>query len=110
MKVYKADEIYSDFIRGWVIGNFEPSIIKTEHCELGILRHRRGEYWPRHYHKMATEYNYLAKGKMNVNGVIINEGDIFIIDKNEVSEPEFLEDCIVVVLKIPSVKGDKYEI
>ena len=45
---------------------------------------------------------------MTVNGKLYNSGDIFILDRNEVCSPEFLEDCTIVTVKVPSVIGDKY--
>ena len=99
-----------DFYRGWLIGDFEPSLIRTKDFEVGVLTHKKGEYWPKHYHKLADEYNVLLEGKMSVNGQNLNKGDVFIIEKNEVSEPVFLEDCTVLVIKVPSVIGDKYEV
>lgn len=104
MKVTKL----SDYIRGWIIGNFTPSLIKTKQFEVGILSHTKGEDWPEHYHQVATEYNVLIDGSMTVNGVALNKGDVFVIEKNEISKPIFLEDCTVLVVKIPSVIGDKY--
>jgi hypothetical protein len=38
----------------------------------------------------------------------INEGEIFIIEPNEIADPEFLEDCTVLCIKTPSMPGDKY--
>lgn len=99
-----------DFTRGWLIGDFEPSLVRTKDFEVGILNHKKDEVWPKHYHKLADEYNVLVKGKMNVNGVELNTGDVFVIEKNEVAEPKFLEDCTVLVIKVPSVIGDKYEV
>lgn len=99
-----------DFTRGWLIGDFEPSLIRTKDFEVGILTHKKDEVWPKHYHKLADEYNVLVKGRMTVNGIELNTGDVFVIEKNEVSEPKFLEDCTVLVIKIPSVMGDKYEV
>ena len=103
------------FKRGWFIGNFEPSVLKTEAFEVGLLSHHKGEYWAPHYHKEATEYNVLISGKMAIHfddGYVeqINAGDVFIFEKGEVSRPEFLEDCKVLVVKVPSIIGDKYDI
>lgn len=100
----------SDFTRGWLIGDFEPALLRTKDFEVGILTHKKDEKWPKHYHKLAVEYNVLMSGKMLVNGIELNSGDVFVIEKNEVSEPIFLEDCTVLVVKTPSVIGDKYEI
>jgi quercetin dioxygenase-like cupin family protein len=40
----------------------------------------------------------------------LNTGDIFIIHPNEIADPIFLEDCKVLIVKTPSIPGDKYVI
>ena len=100
----------TDFWRGWFIGNFEPSILKSEDFEVGLLTHKKGEVWNKHYHKIGTEYNVLVKGHMRIQGQEMREGDVFILEPNEVADPEFLEDCLVLCVKAPSVPGDKYEV
>lgn len=106
MRVLHLDE----FTRGWFIGNFDPSIIKTDLFEIGLLTHKKGEYWAPHYHKEAIEYNLLLDGQMELNGVAINRHDIFIIERSEVASPIFLEDCRILVVKVPSIIGDKYNV
>lgn len=96
--------------RGWFIGNFEPAILKTENFEVGLLSHKKGELWPRHYHIVATEYNLLISGSMTICGEFISPGTIFILEPNEIADPIFHEDCQVLCVKVPSVKGDKYEV
>lgn len=103
MNVYSL----SDFTRGWIIGNFEPSLLKTDKFEVAIMHHKKGEEWSCHYHT-ATEYNYLAEGKMLMHGITLNKGDVFVIHPYEIADPIFLEDCVVVVVKTPSIPGDKY--
>jgi quercetin dioxygenase-like cupin family protein len=98
----------SDFWRGWFIGNFEPSVLKTPEFEVGFLFHPKGEQWDHHYHKLGTEYNLLVKGKMIMCGETITEGDLFIVSPHEVANPEFLEDCHIICIKTPSIPGDKY--
>lgn len=106
MKTARLDNM----VRGWFIGNFEPSVLKTENFEVGILSHKKDEVWPKHIHKISTEYNVLIKGKMFICGQYIEPGTIFIIEPNEIADPVFLEDCTVVTVKAPSVKGDKYNV
>lgn len=106
MKIFKLEDMF----RGWFVGNFSPSSYTTDQFEVGVLIHKKGEYWRKHYHKLATEINCLIEGKMLLNNVEINKGDIFVIQPNEVAEPIFLEDCKLVVIKTPSVIGDKYEV
>ena len=98
----------SDYLRGWIIGNFEPSIKKETRFEIGLLTHLKMEKWPFHYHKESIEINILIEGKMIINNIEINKGNIFIFNKNIIACPLFLEDCKILCIKIPSVPGDKY--
>lgn len=99
-----------DYTRGWLIGNFEPSILRTEDFEVGVLTHKKGENWPAHYHKESIEYNVLISGRMIIQGKELNSGDVFVFDKNEIADPVFLEDCVVVCVKVPSIPSDKYKV
>lgn len=99
-----------DFVRGWIIGDFDPSILKTKDFEVAVLSHKKGEVWPKHYHRVATEYNVMLDGKMFIGGKELVSGDIFIFNPEEIADPIFLEDCRVLVIKVPSVIGDKYEV
>jgi quercetin dioxygenase-like cupin family protein len=104
MKVTKLTDTY----RGWLIGDFEPSVYRTKNFEVGILNHPKGEKWPAHFHKVATEYNVLIKGSMRLCDTELKEGDIFILEPYEIADPEFHEDCTILCVKIPSDPGDKY--
>lgn len=97
-----------DYKGGWFIGNFEPTSFKTESFEVCFKHHVKGEKWDNHYHKEATEINYLVKGKMRIQNIELNEGDIFTLYPYEVANPEFLEDCTVLIVKTPSIVGDKF--
>ena len=103
----KIDKL-SNMTRGWFIGNFTPSVYKTEGFEVGIGTHKKGEVWPRHYHKISTEYNVLLSGSLTICGETIDAGTIFIIEPNEIAEPIFHEECTIVTVKIPGVLNDKY--
>ncbi len=106
MEIYKIE----DFTRGWFIGNFTPSVLNSELFEIGLLSHKKGERWPIHFHKIATEYNLLISGMMTIQGKNIIPGDIFILRPGEIADPDFLEDCKIVVIKVPSIPSDKFEI
>ncbi len=97
-----------DFVRGWLIGDFEPSIIRATDFEIGLLHHAAGEKWPFHYHKEAVEINYLLKGSMKLNGIHLSAGTRFIMPRNMIACPDFLENCIILCIKVPSVPKDKY--
>lgn len=74
------------------------------------MRHTKGEQWPPHYHRESEEYNVLIEGKMIIHGEVLETGDVFVFEKGEVADPVFLEDCKLIVVKVPSVIGDKHEI
>jgi quercetin dioxygenase-like cupin family protein len=94
--------------RGWVIGDFEPSLLRTKDFEIGILKHPKGEKWPAHYHKIATEYNILIAGTMRLCDTELVPGNTFILEPGEVADPVFHEDCTIVCVKVPSSTTDKY--
>ena len=104
MKVMKLEDMF----KGWFIGDFEPTAYKSKDFEVCYKFHHAGEIWDNHYHKVATEINYLIRGKMNLSGIELNQGDIFTIYPDEVAIPEFLTDCELIVVKTPSIKEDKY--
>ena len=99
-----------DFKGGWFVGNFTPTSYSTDQFEVCFKKHEKGEAWPTHYHKKSHEINLLVKGKMQIQDQILVEGDIFIFSPYEIADPVFLEDCEVLIVKTPSVPGDKYEI
>lgn len=99
-----------DMVGGWFIGNFEPSAYKNEMFEVCLKKHPKGDVWDMHYHKVATEINLLVEGSMRFQDRILSAGDIFIVYPWEVSNPEFLADCTVVIVKVPSILNDKYSL
>lgn len=104
MKVFKLSEM----VKGWFIGDFEPSIIKTKDFEVGVLDRPPGLERPKHFHKEAVEISVMVEGRAKINGTEINVGDIFLLEKGEVVDAEFYEKSRLVVVKTPSVIGDKY--
>ena len=106
MEIFRIEEM----VGGWYAGDFSPAAYKTKDFEICYKKHVKGEEWPKHYHKEADEINYLTSGKMIIQGREINQGDIFILRKNEIADPVFLEDCEVFIVKTPSVPGDKFNL
>jgi len=104
MKLHKL----KDMFRGWVVGNFEPSLFKTDDFEVAVKHYAAGDKEEKHYHKVATEITVISKGKVLMNGVEYNEGDIIVIEPNEATDFVVLEDTITTVIKTPCVKNDKY--
>lgn len=97
-----------DFIRGWIIGQFQPSLIKTNDVEVGIKYYKAGDFEPLHYHKIATEVTTIVSGKVEMNGVRYSADDIIVIEPNDRTDFKCLTDVVTVVVKYPGVNDDKY--
>jgi hypothetical protein len=103
MQIYNT----KDMKNNWYIGAFNPTVYYTKEFEVGILEHKAGEFWPSHYHEKCTEINYLLNGTMELNDELLIAPIIFVIEKNEIARPKFITDCTIIVVKTPSVPGDK---
>jgi hypothetical protein len=97
-----------DFVGGWFIGHFSPTLDQRNDFEVSVKYYKAGDKEQRHLHKVAEEYTVIGKGKVRMNGQIIEEGQIVKIAKNESTDFEVLEDTVTFVVKTPSVKNDKY--
>ena len=93
---------------GWFIGNFTPSIIKTGEFEVAVKTYRRGDHEPLHHHKRATEITVISSGKVRMNGVQYEAGDIILIEPLEATDFEALTDVVTTVVKYPGSSNDKY--
>lgn len=97
-----------DMIGGWFIGNFEPSLLKTNDVEVAVKKYKAGDAEEVHYHKVATEYTVILAGKVRMMGIEYNEGEILTISPNESTDFLALTDVTTVVVKIPGASNDKY--
>lgn len=97
------------FTKGWFIGSFEPTLLNTNDFEISIKRYNKGDCENYHTHKIATEYTIIVEGNVIMNDNEFTKNDIIIIEPNESTNFICLTDVITVVVKTPSIKGDKYE-
>jgi glycerophosphoryl diester phosphodiesterase len=97
-----------DMIRGWFVGSFSPTALNTGACEVACKRYRAGDHEDRHFHKLATEVTLVLEGRVVMNGIQWNAGDIIVVEPNEAVEFEALEDAVTVVVKVPGASNDKY--
>ena len=105
MKIARIDEM----TKGWFMGNFEPSLLKTNAVEVALKKYKKGDYEKAHYHKISTEFTVIVSGRVRMNGKEYIEGDIIVIEPNDSTDFEALEDNTVnVVVKIPGANNDKY--
>lgn len=104
MKKYNLN----DFFKGWFIGDFEPSILPTNDFEVAVKEYKAGDSEANHLHKEAIEFTMVLDGVIMMNGVEYHKNDIIQIEKYEETKFESITDSRTLVVKTPSVKGDKY--
>lgn len=104
MKVEKLDNM----TKGWFIGNFEPSLGKTNDMEVAVKSYNAGDYEEKHYHKIATEYTVVVKGRVKMFDKEFGEGDIVVAEPGDATDFTALTDAMNVVVKIPGANDDKY--
>jgi len=104
MRVYRLEK----FIGGWMVGDFEPTIIKTKKFEFSVKKYKKGEIGKAHYHKKTEELTVVIKGRFKMNKKILKESDVVFLKKNEVADFKCLASGYTAVIKIPSIKNDKY--
>lgn len=104
MKTFRLE----DMVKGWFIGNFNPTLIQTNEVEVAVKEYRSGDRESRHYHKISTEITVIVFGRVRMNGVEYVKGDIVVIEPNQSTDFEVLEDTITTVVKYPGANNDKY--
>ena len=95
-------------VRGWLIGDFDPSVMRTRDFEFGVKSFKAGDYEPWHYHKIATEITVILDGKVSMNCIQYISGDVIVLDPSEGTDFRALTDVTTVVVKIPGANDDKY--
>lgn len=103
-------EHLDDMTKGWFVGNFEPTLYRTNECEVAVKKYKSGDREGSHFHKIATEITVVVKGTVRMFDSVFHEGDIIIVEPNDVTDFEALEDSVNVVVKIPGANNDKYEL
>jgi hypothetical protein len=93
--------------RGWFVGDFPEAVHRTKDFEVNWQTNAR-QYSPTHYHKVVTEIQLVTRGRMMVNGVIFEAGDICVLEPGDMSQIHILEETDTVAIKFPSVPDDKY--
>ena len=99
-----------EMVGGWLVGNFEPSCLRTTACEVAYKEYEPGDQEAAHVHRVASELTLIASGRARMNGRDLAAGDIVILDPGEATDFTALERTMTVVVKMPSVIGDKYPV
>lgn len=106
------DKLYN-YDRGWIVGDFFPTLHSTKDLEVAIHRHEEGTVHQKHYHEQAAEINVVISGKgrflLNDDVDILATPDtIVVVEPGEIIQFEAIEDTVICVIKTKSVKGDKF--
>ncbi len=104
MDTFKIDDMKG----GWFIGDFEPSMHKTQSCEVAYKEYNAGFVDKKHHHKIATEFTLIIKGHVKMNDLELTSGEGVMISPGESVEFTALEDTSTMVVKIPGASDDKY--
>ena len=104
MKIYRLD----DMVRGWFVGAFDPTVLRTDDVEVGIKTYPAGAEEAVHFHKVATEITVILDGTAEMNDRVLNTGDIVVLNPNEPSNFRCLTAVTAVVVKHPGASDDKY--
>ncbi len=102
---YKLD----DMIKGWFIGDFEPSLFKTKDVEVGVKMYKKGDFEDHHHHKIATEFTVIINGTVEMSNKLYHHGDIIKIRPNISTNFKAITDVTTVVVKLPGASNDKYQ-
>ncbi len=97
-----------DMFKGWFVGDFDPSVLRTQACEVAVKTYKAGETEALHHHKVATEVTLVLAGRVRMCGREWGEGDIVVLQPGEATDFEALTDAINVVVKTPGAPHDKY--
>ncbi len=100
-----------EFKRGWIIGDFTPSLIRTKEFEVAVQYYEKFKGEPKHLHKLADEVTVIISGEAKMNGMVYRAGDVLFIKAG--SSTDFIpltENVVTCVVKVPSIIGDKYVI
>jgi quercetin dioxygenase-like cupin family protein len=94
--------------KGWFVGDFAPVALKTKAAEVAVKSYAAGTVESRHLHRIATEVTLIVSGRARMNDTELEAGDIALIEPGEATDFEALTDVTTVVVKTPSVMGDKF--
>lgn len=97
-----------DMIKGWFVGNFEPTLYRTNDVEVAVKTYKAGEHEDKHYHKIATEITVVVSGTVKMNGIEYNAGDIIVMEPGDATDFEAITDAVNAVVKLPGANNDKY--
>ena len=104
MKCARLDQM----VKGWFVGNFDPTLYRTNDVEVAVKTYRAGDHEGSHYHKIATEITVILSGRVVMAGREFQEGEIIVMEPGDITDFTALTDTMNVVVKLPGANNDKY--
>jgi quercetin dioxygenase-like cupin family protein len=95
-------------VKGWFVGNFNPTLYRTNDVEVAIKTYKAGDDEKAHHHKIATELTAVVSGEIEMNGKRYHAGDIVVVEPGESCSFRAITDSTNVVVKLPGANNDKY--
>lgn len=89
------------------MGNFQPALFFSKEIEVGLKRFRAGQCEPNHYQRTAHEVTIIVRGRCLLADRDLREGDILTIPPGVPADFRAITDCILLVIKYPSLPNDK---
>jgi hypothetical protein len=98
----------SEMVKGWFVGDFVPTVFQTGAAEVAIKHYRAGDTEAWHVHRVGTEITAVVSGAVHMADRTFGAGAIIRLDPGEGTDFLAVEDSITVVVKLPSIRGDKF--
>ena len=98
-----------DMIGGWFVGDFYPNILHSKDFEVAVKFYKAKDKEDWHVHKIGIEITLILDGSVRMNNNIYHHGDIVLLEPGNGTSFEALTNVKTVVVKTPSVLGDKYK-
>mgnify|MGYP001423688855 CR=1 FL=1 len=96
-----------EYTRGWIVGDFIPSILRTKEIEVGIKSFKKGEKEEQTVHAYTWEITVVISGVIKMYNKILSKNEIILLEPGDLSEFECIEDASLVIVKYPSNPNDK---
>ncbi len=97
----------SDYVGGWLVGNFRPAVAHSEEFEFAVKYFKRGDQEQRHFQLTAHELSVVVAGSCRIGDVSLQSGEALLIEPGESAGFEAFSDCSIAVVKWPSLPNDK---
>jgi quercetin dioxygenase-like cupin family protein len=104
LETFRLDKM----VKGWFVGDFSPAALRTDAAEVAVKHYKAGDREETHLHKIASEITLVLEGIVEMCGQRLSEGDIIKLAPGEATDFLAVTDATTVVIKLPSVIGDRY--